>query len=147
MSSWRARSQLEIHAEADRADRIRAVILQIAAGIERRRRAWILLRRPALVEQVDREHADAPAAVGRADADIAAEQAERRVRAYIAYPKTKVTIAGHLVVVTKAHLTSERTDVLDVECSDGRFLRIDELISPSGRAMDAKAFLNGYAAG
>ena len=78
---------------------------------------------------------------------LTAEQAERRVRAYLAYPKTKVTIAGHLVVVTKAHLTSERTDVLDVECSDGRFLRIDELISPSGRAMDAKAFLNGYAAG
>ena len=78
---------------------------------------------------------------------LTAEQAERRVRAYLAYPKTKVTIAGHLVVVTKAHLTSESTSVLDVKCSDGRFLSVDELIGPSGRAMDAKAFLNGYAAG
>jgi len=82
---------------------------------------------------------------------LTAEQAERRVRAYLAYPKTKVTIAGHLVVVTKAHirahLSSESATVLDVACSDGRFLSVDELIGPSGRAMDAKAFLNGYAAG
>ena len=78
---------------------------------------------------------------------LTAEQAERRVRAYLAYPKTKVTIAGHLVVITKAHLSSESTNVLDIACSDGRFLSIDELIGPSGRAMDAKAFLNGYAAG
>ena len=78
---------------------------------------------------------------------LTAEQAERRVRAYIAYPKTKVTIAGHLVVVTKAHLASTGDTVLDIQCSDGRFLSIDELIGPSGRAMNAKAFLNGYAAG
>jgi len=85
---------------------------------------------------------------------LTAEQAERRVRAYIAYPKTKVTIAGHLVVVTKAHIRALAEDdsidtsrtVLDIECSDGRFLSIDELIGPSGRAMNAKAFLNGYAA-
>lgn len=78
---------------------------------------------------------------------LTAEQAERRVRAYIAYPKTKVTIAGHLVVITKAHLASDSSSVLDIQCSDGRFLSIDELIGPSGRAMSAKAFLNGYAAG
>jgi len=77
---------------------------------------------------------------------VTAEQAERQVRAYLAYPKTKVTIAGHLVVVTKAHLTSESASILDVQCSDGRFLSIDELIGPSGRVMNAKAFLNGYAA-
>jgi len=77
---------------------------------------------------------------------VTAEQAERQVRAYLAYPKTKVTIVGHLVVVTKAHLTSESASILDVQCSDGRFLSIDELIGPSGRVMNAKAFLNGYAA-
>lgn len=77
---------------------------------------------------------------------LTAEQAERRVRAYIAYPKTKVTITGHLVVITKAHIASARNSILDIECSDGQFLSVDELISPSGRAMDAKAFLNGYAA-
>lgn len=32
---------------------------------------------------------------------LTTEQAERRVRAYLAFPKTKVTIAGHQVVITK----------------------------------------------
>ncbi len=78
---------------------------------------------------------------------LTAEQAERQVRAFIAYPKTKATIAGHSIVITKAHVQSTGNTVLDIECSDGRFLSIDELIGPSGRVMDAKAFLNGYAAG
>lgn len=78
---------------------------------------------------------------------LTAEQAERRVRAYIAYPKTKATIAGHLVVITKAHIANASESILDIQCNGGQFLSIDELIGPSGRAMDAKAFLNGYAAG
>jgi methionyl-tRNA formyltransferase len=78
---------------------------------------------------------------------LTAEQAERQVRAFIAYPKTKATIAGHSVIITKAHLVSTGSTILDVQCSDGQFLSIDELIGPSGRVMDAKAFLNGYIAG
>jgi methionyl-tRNA formyltransferase len=83
---------------------------------------------------------------------ITAEQAERRVRAYLAYPKTKVTVTGQHIVVTKAHVTSpqalqaaeKQPSVLDLACIDGQFLTIDELIGPSGKIMDAKAFLNGY---
>ena len=78
---------------------------------------------------------------------VTAAQAERRVRAYLAYPKTKVTIAGHSIVITKAHVSNRSESVLDVQCSDSHYLCIDELIGPSGRAMNAKAFLNGYAAG
>ena len=80
-------------------------------------------------------------------ASVTAEQAERQVRAFLAYPKTKVTIAGHSIVITKAHIVSARSSILDIPCKDGRFLSIDELIGPSGRAMNAQAFLNGYAAG
>ncbi|MDB5162538.1 MAG: fmt [Candidatus Saccharibacteria bacterium] len=78
---------------------------------------------------------------------VTAEQAERQIRAFRAYPKTKATIAGHSVVITKAHITTAGSSVLDVQCNDGQFLSIDELIGPSGRVMDTKAFLNGYAAG
>lgn len=78
---------------------------------------------------------------------VTAEQAERKVRAFIAYPKTKATIAGHSVIITKTHITNIGENILDIQCSDGRFLSIDELIGPSGRVMNAKAFLNGYAAG
>ncbi|HWT40259.1 MAG TPA: methionyl-tRNA formyltransferase [Dongiaceae bacterium] len=75
---------------------------------------------------------------------ITAEQAERRVRAYIAFPKTKATVAGHQIVITKAHVSSSASTILDLQCADGRYLSIDELVGPSGRGMTAKAFLNGY---
>lgn len=78
-------------------------------------------------------------------ARFTAEQAERRVRAFLAFPKTKTTVAGQPIVVTKAHTTSVATSLLDIECSDGHYLSIDELIGPSGRAMSASAFINGYA--
>ena len=76
---------------------------------------------------------------------LTAEQAERRVRAYLAFPKSKVTVSGHQIVITKAHVTNTHASPLDIPCADGRFLSIDELIGPSGKSMNAAAFLNGYA--
>ncbi|MGH7218674.1 MAG: methionyl-tRNA formyltransferase [Candidatus Microsaccharimonas sp.] len=76
--------------------------------------------------------------------NLTAEQAERHVRAYLAFPKTKATIAGHQVVITKAHVTNTHNCVLDLACADGRYLAVDELIGPSGKAMTGQAFLNGY---
>lgn len=70
--------------------------------------------------------------------------AERRVRAYLAFPKSKIQIEGHAIIITNAHVSTEYKNVLDVLCSDGRYLTIDELIGPSGKPMNAKAFLNGY---
>lgn len=75
---------------------------------------------------------------------LTAEQAERRVRAYIAFPKTKVTVSGHTIVITKANVVSRAETPLDLACADGQFLRVQELVGPSGRTMDAQAFLNGY---
>lgn len=77
-------------------------------------------------------------------AKLSAEQAERHVRAYLAFPKTKTTIAGHTIVITKAHVSNAALSPLDVECVDGRFLSIEELIGPSGKAMNAQGFVNGY---
>lgn len=76
--------------------------------------------------------------------NLTAEQAERQVRAYLAFPKTKVIIAGQPVVITKSHVSSTAMTLLDLACSDGRYLSVDELIGPSGKVMDAQAFLNGY---
>lgn len=75
---------------------------------------------------------------------LSATEAERRVRAYLAFPKTKLTIEDQSIVVTKAHVSAGKASPLDIECNDGRFLSIDELVGPSGRSMNAKAFLNGY---
>ena len=77
---------------------------------------------------------------------LTAHQAERRVRAYLGYPKTTRTILDQPVIITKAHVSTEQKTPLDLVCQDGEFLSIDELIGPSGRSMSGAAFLNGYAA-
>ena len=77
-------------------------------------------------------------------------EAERKVRAHLQYPKSKMTLLQQPVILTKVHIaaevTSETASPLDVVFTDGHFLVIDELIGPSGRRMSGSAFLNGYAA-
>ncbi len=77
---------------------------------------------------------------------LSAVEAERKVRAYLTFPKTKLVLNDQTVTITKAHVSTERTSLLDQTCKDGQFLVIDQLIGPSGKAMSGKDFLNGYAA-
>jgi len=76
---------------------------------------------------------------------LSAIEAERLVRAYLVFPKTKARIFEQDIIITKAHVSEEKITALDIECSQG-ILSIDRLIGPSGREMSAKDFLNGYAA-
>jgi len=78
---------------------------------------------------------------------LTAVQAERLVRAHLGFPKTKLTVLGHDIIIIKAHVSAIAKTPLDIVCQDGASLSIDELIAPSGRQMSAPAFLNGYAAG
>jgi methionyl-tRNA formyltransferase len=73
-----------------------------------------------------------------------AEQAERLVRAYKAFPKTRLNIAGHDIIVTAAHVSDHITTRLDERFKDGSVLSIDELVAPSGKTMPADAFIRGY---
>jgi methionyl-tRNA formyltransferase len=75
-----------------------------------------------------------------------AVQLEREVRAFTGWPKSRATLLGQEVIVTKAHVGKVAETKLDILCGDGQYLSIDELIGPSGRKMDAKSFLNGYTA-
>ncbi len=78
---------------------------------------------------------------------LTAQQAERLVRAHLGFPKTKINLLGHDIIITKAHVSSESKTPLDILCRGGAYLSVDELIAPSGRNMNAQSFLNGYAAG
>lgn len=89
--------------------------------------------------------------LSRDDATLKPEQtnaidAERKVRAHISFPKTKTNVLGHDIIITKAHVSDTKNTPLDIECQDGAFLSIDELVAPSGKTMSAEAFLRGYAA-
>jgi len=78
---------------------------------------------------------------------LTAKQAERLVRAHLGYPKTKVTVGGHDIVVLKSSVTDSAATLLDIPFKDDTYLSIDELIAPSGRTVTKQAYLNGYAAG
>lgn len=78
-------------------------------------------------------------------AHLTAPEAERQVRAHLNFPKTKTTVLGYDIIITKSHIEDHKKTPLDILCQDGAYLSIDELIAPSGRAMNAEAFLNGYA--
>lgn len=75
-----------------------------------------------------------------------AEEAERLVRAHLVFPKSKIKVQDKDIVITKAHVSSQQKTPLDIEFQGGAFLSVDELIAPSGKRMDAEAFLRGYAA-
>lgn len=78
--------------------------------------------------------------------ELTAAEAERTVRAFLGFPKTKLTFGTHTIIVTKAHVSQTQKTPLDFICRDGAYFSVDELIAPSGRSMTGQAFLQGYAA-
>lgn len=77
---------------------------------------------------------------------VTASEAERIIRAHLAYPRSKINVLNKDIIVTSAHVSEEQKTPLDIVCRDGAILSIDELIAPSGKYMTAQSFLNGYAA-
>ncbi len=73
-----------------------------------------------------------------------ASEAERKVRAHLTFPKTKIKLGEHAVIITKAHISAHGTSPLDIACNDDNYLTIDEIIAPSGRRMSGEDFERGY---
>lgn len=71
-------------------------------------------------------------------------EAEARIRAHLGFPRSRVHIGPHQVIVTKAHGVMTKNTPLDLVCANGAFLAIDELVAPSGKTMTASEFLRGY---
>ena len=74
---------------------------------------------------------------------LTADEAERHVRAFLGYPRSKILFDGIQLIVTKTHVATHAQTPLDLHCRDGAVLSIDELIAPSGRLMSAEAYLRG----
>jgi methionyl-tRNA formyltransferase len=75
-----------------------------------------------------------------------AEEAERLIRAHLVFPKSKIKLQDKDIIVTKAHVSVDQKTPLHIEFRGGAFLSVDELIAPSGKRMNADAFLRGYVA-
>ncbi len=70
-------------------------------------------------------------------------QLEREVRAYTGWPRSRTTVLGQDVIVTKAHV-SEHEEDLSVACGDDKFLVIDRLLPAGKKEMTGAEFLRGY---
>lgn len=79
---------------------------------------------------------------------MTALQAERQIRAFLAYPKTKLPYHDTQLIITKAHVLEQEKSDKDfvVAFRDETYLVIDELLGPSGKTMSGRDFKNGYAA-
>jgi len=75
---------------------------------------------------------------------LTAIEAERRVRAYLRFPRVRLHLLGKDIIITKAHISQEKKTELDIKFKDDNYLTFDELIAPSGKAMSAEAFIKGY---
>lgn len=69
---------------------------------------------------------------------------EREVRAYQGFPKSRLYWNDQDIIVTTSHvLPQNETAPMTVPCVNNTTLVIDELIAPSGKRMNADAFLRG----
>lgn len=73
-----------------------------------------------------------------------AEQAERLVRAYKAFPRARLELDGHDIIILQSSVVDSKESSLDIVFSDGRYLRVEQLVAPSGKTMTAEAFAKGY---
>lgn len=75
-----------------------------------------------------------------------AEQAERQIRAFEIFPKSKIQIGENLLIVNSAKVVNENSNnsPLTIKFSDGKFLQIEKITAPSGKQMSAESYINGY---
>ncbi len=76
-----------------------------------------------------------------------AHDLERKVRAYLTYPKTRLTIRSNEVILTAVKVVKSLDDYpLTIDCKDKTYLAITQVIAPSGKTMSGEDYLRGYSA-
>ncbi|HVI69677.1 MAG TPA: methionyl-tRNA formyltransferase [Magnetospirillaceae bacterium] len=82
---------------------------------------------------------------GVLDSKKPADRLALEVRAFAGWPKSKLTLFGHTIIVKKARVASNKSDgALIIACGNHTFLEILELTAPSGKTMTGADFLRGY---
>lgn len=69
---------------------------------------------------------------------------ERRVRAYLGFPKSRLNYRGVDVIVTSARTVDQPIDTeLCITCNEDSTLLVESLIAPSGKTTSGSAYLRG----
>ncbi|MEO5691054.1 MAG: methionyl-tRNA formyltransferase [Candidatus Saccharimonadales bacterium] len=70
---------------------------------------------------------------------------ERKVRAYLGFPKTKIHYVGNDVILTAAKVVDSLIEKeFCITCAGNSTLLIEELQAPNGKRMTGSAYLRGY---
>lgn len=77
-------------------------------------------------------------------ASLTPGDAEAIIRAHLGFPRSRIKLGQYDLIVTKAHGVMTKKSPLNLECANGAFLSIDEVIAPSGTTMSADDFIRGY---
>lgn len=71
---------------------------------------------------------------------------ERKVRAHLGFPKSRVTLGDNVVIVTSSKVVETVSDYpLVIVCKDDTYLALLEVVAPSGKSMTGEAYVRGYA--
>lgn len=74
-----------------------------------------------------------------------AKEIERQIRAYKTWPKSRLTLFGKVIIVLRASVTEAPNDNdLILSCAQNTYLKIEQLIAPSGKTMSGADFIKGY---
>ena len=71
-----------------------------------------------------------------------ASELEQQIRAQITYPKSFIEFDGARLIIKKAHTSDNAKDLLSLECKDGRYLVIDQLLNKNGKLVTAIDYIN-----
>lgn len=70
---------------------------------------------------------------------------ERKIRAYLGYPKARLQVNGYDVIVTSSKVVATKDDYpLTIACANETYLALTEVTAPSGKTMHGDAFVRGY---
>lgn len=75
-----------------------------------------------------------------------AKQAEQQIRAFEIFPKSKIKLGEHLIIVKSAKVVNSNPEnsPLTLKFAEGTFLKLERLITPNGKETTAESFENGY---
>ena len=74
---------------------------------------------------------------------LTSQEADAHVRAYLLFPKTKLTLSGKQVIITKAHVAKE-AGAKELALQTSKDLLVIDMLKPAGkREMSAREFLAG----
>lgn len=70
---------------------------------------------------------------------------ERKVRAHLGFPKSRIALGDNVVIVTSTKIVKDLDEyALVVPCKDSTYLALLEVIAPSGKSMTGEAYLRGH---